>query len=227
MMDISIKRIGAYILDIVFVFLITTTLINLKFLNPRLDSYGDNYEEYTKLIEDYNNKKIEDKEYNEKKIELNYNLSKDSVISSSITIIVYLAYFGLFQYFNQGQTLGKKVFKLQVVSNKDKKLNLGNYLIRMIILNNIIFQTLLIGGVYIFNKTIYYDYSSIISFLESVMETIILVMVILRKDNRGLHDIVAQTKVISLVKEEKEITEPAQEKTKSKKAKSKKNSTTK
>ena len=197
-MDISLKRIGAYIIDVVIVFLVTSVLINTKFINPRIDNYTKHYEEYTKLMEDYDQEKITDDIFKEKITELNYDLANDSLISSGITIGIYLAYFAFFQYFNNGQTIGKKIFKLQTVSNNAKKLNIGHYLLRSLILNNIIFQILLIIGIFVFSKTFYYDYSSVVSFIESLVETIILIMVILRKDNRGLHDIIAGTKVVDL-----------------------------
>ena len=201
-MDTSIKRIGAYFLDIVLVTLVTTLLINIKFINPLLDSYNEHYSEYNEITEDYQNKKIEEDAYKKQVIDLNYQMSKELVISNSITVGALIIYFGIVQYFLDGETLGKKVFKLKVVSNKDKKLNIGNYLLRMVILKNVLFRILLIVGVYFLNKKVYYTYSSTISFIESIMETIIIVMIILRKDNRGLHDLIAGTKVISLKESE-------------------------
>ena len=50
-------------------------------------------------------------------------------------------------------------------------------------------------------KNSFYIYSSVISYIESLIETIIIFMVILRKDNRGLHDMISGTKVIEESKE--------------------------
>ena len=71
----------------------------------------------------------------------------------------------------------------------------------MVILNNIIFRILNVSGVYFLNKNSFYIYSSVISYIESLIETIIIFMVILRKDNRGLHDMISGTKVIEESKE--------------------------
>ena len=48
------------------------------------------------------------------------------------------------------------------------------------------------------NSSVYYWYSTIISFIESIIEILVFVMIIMRKDKRGLHDIIARTKVIDL-----------------------------
>lgn len=43
----------------------------------------------------------------------------------------------------------------------------------------------------------YYVLSLIVSYLQLLVMSIIILMVVLRKDNRGLHDLIAGTKVIS------------------------------
>ena len=90
--------------------------------------------------------------------------------------------------------------KIRVVANKeDKKLNVGNYILRSLILNNIIFSIILIIGVYIFKAPGYYTLSMVVSYLQLLVMSLIMLMVVLRKDFRGLHDFVAGTKVIDLV----------------------------
>ena len=54
-MDTSLKRIIAYLIDILIVSIVVTPFINLKAINPYIDDYNKYYEEYTKLIEDANN----------------------------------------------------------------------------------------------------------------------------------------------------------------------------
>ena len=110
-----------------------------------------------------------------------------------------LLYFALLQWALKGQTIGKKIMKIKVVANReDKKLNIGNYILRSLILNNIIFTIVLIVGVYLFKEDGYYNLSMIVSYLQLLVMSIIMLMIVLRKDFRGLHDIVAGTKVIDV-----------------------------
>ena len=198
-MDTSLKRIIAYLIDILIVSIVVTPFINIKAINPYIDDYNTYYEEYTELIEDANNGDIDTNsdEYKDKVIDLNYKIAEYKVVNSSISVVSLIIYFVIIQYFLKGQTIGKKILKLRIVSNKDKELNIGHYFVRSLILNNIIFSIILIGGVYLLGKTSYYNLSMVISYLQLLVMSIIILMVVLRRDNRGLHDFVAGTKVIS------------------------------
>lgn len=198
-MDTSLKRIIAYVIDILIINLIMTPIISLKAINPYVDDYNKYYEQYAELVEKGNNKEIDvnSDEYKDQIIRFNYKLGQYKQINSSLSVVSIIIYFVIVQYFLKGQTIGKKILKLKVVSNKDKELNIGHYFIRSVILNNIIFNLLLIFGVYIFNAEGYYVLSLIVSYLQLLVMSIIILMVVLRKDNRGLHDLIAGTKVIS------------------------------
>ena len=198
-MDTSLKRIIAYFIDILIVSIVVTPFINIKAINPYIDDYNKYYEEYTKLIEDANNGDIDTNsdEYKDQVIDLNYKIAEYKVINSSISVVSLIVYFVIIQYFLKGQTIGKKILKLRVVSNKDKELNIGHYFVRSLILNNIIFSIILIAGIYIFNETAYYNLSMVVSYLQLLVMSVIILMVVLRRDNRGLHDFLAGTKVIS------------------------------
>ena len=225
-MDTSLKRIIAYLIDILLVSIVVTPFINIKAINPNIDDYNKYYEEYTQLIEDANNGDIDtsSEEYKNEIIDLNYKIAEYKVINSSISVVSLIIYFVIIQYFLKGQTVGKKILKLKVVSNKDKELNIGNYFVRSLILNNIIFSIILIIGVYIFKPNSYYNLSMVVSYLQLLVMSVIILMVVLRKDNRGLHDIIAGTKVISLepviseeIVDDKEIKETIEIETKEEK----------
>ena len=210
-MDTSLKRIIAYLIDILIVSIVVTPFINIKAINPYIDDYNKYYEEYTKLIEDANNGDIDTNsdEYKDKVIDLNYKIAEYKVVNSSISVVSLIVYFVIIQYFLKGQTIGKKILKLRVVSNKDKELNIGHYFVRSLILNNIIFSIILIVGVYLFGKNGYYNLSMVVSYLQLLVMSVIILMVVLRRDNRGLHDIIAGTKVISteVINNEEEVKE--------------------
>lgn len=234
-MDLVLKRLMAYVIDILIVSICMTPILNWSVINPYIDEYTENYTEYTELLEQANAGDIdpEDAEYEEKIIDLNYQINKYKVVSSSISAGSLLLYFALLQWALKGQTIGKKIMKIKVVANReDKKLNIGNYILRSLILNNIIFTIVLIVGVYLFKEDGYYNLSMIVSYLQLLVMSIIMLMIVLRKDFRGLHDIVAGTKVIDVSPnalvdkkkdDEEKVTIEAKENTNKKETKKSKN----
>ena len=234
-MDLVLKRLMAYVIDILIVSICMTPILNWSVINPYIDEYTENYTEYTELLEQANAGDIdpEDAEYEEKIIDLNYQINKYKVVSSSISAGSLLLYFALLQWALKGQTIGKKIMKIKVVANReDKKLNIGNYILRSLILNNIIFTIVLIVGVYLFKEDGYYNLSMIVSYLQLLVMSIIMLMIVLRKDFRGFHDIVAGTKVIDVSPnalvdkkedDEEKVTIEAKENTNKKETKKSKN----
>lgn len=192
-MDTSLKRIIAFVIDIVIVSLVVS-LINLLPLDPYKDKYKDAYEKYNEVVQ----KSTEDEknDYKDEIIELNYEVYKYRTYSSMFSATALILYFGVLPLVMNGQTLGKKIMKLRVVSNNEKKLNFWKYLIRIVVLNNIWLSLINVGAVYVISGVKFYYVTYVISMLSSLIYMLNLIMVMFRKDNRGLHDIVAGTKVI-------------------------------
>lgn len=232
-MNKNLKRIVAYMIDTILISAVAFFLTNVKQINFQLDNYEKAYKSYEKVVdkyqdlqdeyedakEDYEEEEITKKEY--KKIKkgyedyeitytksvkkYNYELSKNSLIATLISLALIIAYFGIFQYSMNGQTLGKKIMKLRVVSNKDVNLNLLNYVVRCVVLNGAIFNIALMICVYLFNYKDFYTANYIVSNISSIVEIIILMMIFMNKDGRGLHDYLAGTKVIEMDNEGHEI----------------------
>lgn len=223
-MDTCLKRIVAYIIDI----LIVTVVVSAISMIPRIDPYKKDYEkaynEYLDIVSDAQNENSVD--YKDRIIELNYDIYKYRVVSNIISVISLVGYFGILQMVMNGQTVGKKVLKIKVVSNNGKKLNFGNYFLRTLILNNIFFTVINMIAVYILKGSNFYYFTYIVNMLQSTIYMILIIMMVLRKDNRGLHDLLAGTKVIDVGSEDVTIIEEKKETIKEKaEKKSKKNST--
>lgn len=223
-MDTCLKRIVAYIIDI----LIVTVVVSAISMIPRIDPYKKDYEkaynEYLDIVSDAQNENSVD--YKDRIIELNYDIYKYRVVSNIISVISLVGYFGILQMIMNGQTVGKKVLKIKVVSNNGKKLNFGNYFLRTLILNNIFFTVINMIAVYILKGSNFYYFTYIVNMLQSTIYMILIIMMVLRKDNRGLHDLLAGTKVIDVESEDVTIIEEKKETIKEKaEKKSKKNST--
>ncbi len=196
-MNNGFKRVIAWIVDFFFIMLIVNILTYNQTTNPYYEKYMKNYDELVKLQESFQNDEIDEETFLKTSEEINYNLARNSVIINSVLIVLIIVYFGVFQYFNKGETLGKKLFKLRVVSNNSKKINVEHFVLRSVILNSIIFRLLSLVGPYFLNPHSYSIYSYFVGMSETIVECIIFMMVMLRKDGRGLHDILGNTKVES------------------------------
>lgn len=192
-MDTSLKRIIAFIIDLCLVLVIADLLCRF---DPYREKYSTLNNELLEVTKELNTGSSSyDLDYYK---ELNYETYRYGAVSSGITIVTLVLYFGFLQYFMKGQTPGKKLMKLKITSNTDKKLNIGNYLLRVLILNNIWLMLINIICVFTFNSTVFYRLGSIIGLLSNTMYMINLIMVMFRTDNRGLHDILAGTKVVDV-----------------------------
>lgn len=223
-MDTCLKRIVAYIIDILIVTVVVSAISMIPRIDPYKKDYEKSYNEYLDIVSDAQNENSVD--YKDRIIELNYDIYKYRVVSNIISVISLVGYFGILQMVMNGQTVGKKVLKIKVVSNNGKKLNFGNYFLRTLILNNIFFTVINMIAVYILKGSNFYYFTYIVNMLQSTIYMILIIMMVLRKDNRGLHDLLAGTKVIDVESEDVTIIEEKKETIKEKsEKKSKKNST--
>lgn len=185
-------RLTAYIIDVIIISLITSIIFtsiptNNKELEKQLSSLQDevlsNNITYEEFVDEYQ--------------DLYYKNKKDTMTQSAITLTITIAYFVIFQYMNKGQTIGKKILHLRVVDNNtEKPLSIFKGLIRSLLIWNILSGTLGIVLIYILNKESYITSNLIISYLESIFIFITAMFTLYRKDNRGLHDIIINSKVI-------------------------------
>ena len=127
------------------------------------------------------------------------------MFNSIITLSVTLLYFGVLQYFLKGQSVGKKMFNIQIVSANDKKINILNYLLRSLIINNVLLNGINLLILQFASQEAYIKGNNVISIILSIVEAVTIFLVISREDHRGLHDLICNTKVISTKKEEPTI----------------------
>lgn len=220
MKNISLRRFVAYLIDLFLVSVITSFLSYIPFLNPSRDAYNKQYNEVLEILEHYETEEITMEEYQNQFVRLSYDLNKTNINYTVINLVVIIAYFGIFQWQNKGQTLGKKLLKLKVVSSKDnQELGVLSYLIRSIIVNNVFITILQIIVLSTFDVDHYYSLYSNLNMVGYILIYITAFLIFIRTDHRGLHDLIAGTKVISL-KEEEETPEATYEEVKEKPKKS-------
>lgn len=204
MTGLFFKRAGAYIVDIIIVALVVSLLSFIPFLNPNRVLYSEKYNELVMVREQLDKNEISMEEYTQAYKPIAYEIYRLNLNYVVIDLVCVLFYFGIMQYFTDGQTIGKKLFQLRVVSKDDKPLTIMNFIIRSVVLSNLIISIALQGVVQFVSVENYYDLYNNINLVGSIITYIILFMVLVRVDGRGLHDFVANTKVISISEDEKE-----------------------
>ena len=171
------KRLMAYLLDILFVAVVFYLVSSIRFINPYYDKYIEVFNDYTETLDKY---------------------SKQEITSEEMLVII-IGYYVLFQKFNNGQTLGKKIMKIKVVSKDNTNPSLLSYLLRSsfiyylyvgslipLVLNSILSFTI---------SSHYYLYiSALISYLFFVISMASLVMCMLKGNT--IHDYLSKTKVV-------------------------------
>jgi len=186
------ERVGAYIIDIFIVSIIASIVcIGLPV------SKNNTEEKLNELTEQLNNNEITpDKYLNEYSILL-YDDQKENIISLSVSLVLTIAYFVVFQYTNKGQTLGKKVFNLRVVDkDTQKSATIIKGLIRSLFTLSIISGTLNIAFLYLINRNKYISAYGTVAILELIFIFVTIIFILYKKDGRGLHDIMTNTVVI-------------------------------
>ena len=148
--------------------------------------------EYDKVINETNsNYMILNKKYY-------YYLSKYSLVYNIIIFVCLCLYFICFNVITDGQTLGKRLFNLKIVNINDGKVSLMSYIIRCILLYNPIYYIVMLVGPLFLKVNSFYNYALVFSNIKNYFIMLIFAFVMFRKDNRGLHDLAAKTKVIDV-----------------------------
>ena len=186
-------RLVAYIIDIIIVSIVCT---GIMFLLPKNDNYDKYIKEYEQIQTEFMENKITTKEYFNKSVDVVYDIDYSNTLSMIIEVVLIILYFIVFQFYNKGQTLGKKLMKLRVVGVENNEITLNQIAWRSVIINSIFVNILIIGSLLFLGRNYYFYASYAIQAISLIIIFTTLIMILFRKDGRGLHDVVTKTKVI-------------------------------
>lgn len=188
------KRFFAYIIDI-FIVLVIANLITMFI--PISEKTQDYYKELQTTQKKMYDKEIDVKEYTDIVLEDNYNISKGTVLISLTSIIIYILYFVVYQVYNNGQTVGKKLMKIKVKSITDESLSINAMLFRALIIYGIAANIINLILILLLKKELYLSISNTISIIQSLIVIISVFMILFSKQKRGIHDIITKTEVVN------------------------------
>ena len=188
-----LERVGAYFIDAIIISFILT-MINMGIpSDSELTARMTELE--TKIMSNEVDREVIMEEYQN----LVYDSQKSMVLSSSIGVAVYIVYFVVFQTMYNGQTFGKKLLKLKVVSLDDSSASMSQMFLRYLFIANIFSGVLNVVLLYVMSKHGYMVTYLLLEFFEFIFIITSLLFVLYRKDKRGAHDLMANTKVIKEV----------------------------
>lgn len=194
-----LPRFIAYIIDIILVFMVSTLIITVIPKNSNIEQLQ---KETKEINEKFTNKEITQKQYIERAKTLTYDYQYANVPYSIVDIVILILYFVIFQFYNKGQTFGKKLMKVRMVSSDESALTMNQLIVRALVLQSILINIALIGAV-LFMKKYYYYTDLSLTLLQSAIILVSVGMVLFRNDGRGIHDMIAKTKVIMIEGESK------------------------
>lgn len=196
----KIKRVLAYIIDMFFITMLASVIFS--FTMTASNSYSEYEQVYNESYEYILNSGSADLTHDQE-VELLYKIQKVNKPMEIIRIGLLILYFGVLAYLLKGRTLGKKIFKLQVVPINGNNLNPGLFMLRTVLLTNFIPNLISLIAIIVCSKDTWYTISNITSNISTIMIFLMLGFVLFRDDERGLHDIITGTKVVSTIQEEK------------------------
>lgn len=196
------------------------------------------------IVKDYNSNKMTDEYYSEKVDYYYYRLEKNSIVVYAVNIIAFMLYFVFFQGFTGGQTLGKKITRLKVVSTKEnEKLSYKQLFKRTLFLpintmfSSVTYCIIMLGCILVLPENLFTPVTDFLYFINYMVILGVVFTISFNKGKIGLHDMVAHTRIMEMdfkgneikkddknkrvVKEEKVIQEEVKTTDKVKKRKSK------
>ena len=187
------KRLGAYLIDYILMVMLIS-IISYPFTN--IEKTNEIQSKATEIIEQYQREEITAEQYMVEYSDTYYKLSKSTGVVTFITIIVYVLYFIVFQFYSKGQTIGKKIFKIQVISDKGD-LSMNQIMFRSLICNMILLNIINFGLMIFSSKIVYTSVSAILSIIQYLILFISLILTT-TKEGKTIHDRIAHTRVISI-----------------------------
>ena len=188
------KRISAYFIDFIIVAFIAAIFSEFAIINPYYDEYFETYEKYTEFVD--NSENVNNENFLVELENYTYDIAKYGVYFTIICCVVNFLYFIICQYYAGGKTLGKSLFKIKIVGNKNRKISFIQIIVRSFLVNSILIDILNVVFIFMLNKKACLLSLSIIEIFDYLFLFITLSMIIFRKDHRGLHDIICGTRVI-------------------------------
>ncbi|MDD4035831.1 MAG: RDD family protein [Bacilli bacterium] len=187
------KRLVAYIIDILLITFIMALIMVIIPVPREVQLYE---EELEVSMQKVLNKEIELDTYASQVYDLTYNMDSAMVGHNIISVVIYILYFIIFQFYNKGRTVGKQIMKIGIVK-EEGKLTINDLVLRGIFINGILFNMILLMLILLVDRRIYLAIHSFLYIVHTLFIITSAIFILFNKEKRGLHDIFAHTEVIN------------------------------
>ncbi len=129
--------------------------------------------------------------------EIYKQIDLNNLIINIINTVYIIGYFIILPYFNNGQTIGKKMMSINVRAKSNGKLTIQKLFVRNLIINGLFYLLTVIICSLTVPAQYYFITVTILGIIQIGLILASMFMVVYRKDKKGLHDILAGTWVAS------------------------------
>lgn len=186
------KRFIAFAIDILIVSLFVS-IISSGYNSSKIDNLN---KELNDVMSSYVNEEISNSEYVDSVSSIGYDMSKANMVSNTLYVVICVGYFVLFQYLNNGASIGKKIMGIRIVSKDNSSANIFKLFIHSGVIYEIIPIVFCLILLYITKGFNYLILSGLINFSCFLFMIISLFMIKNRKDKLALNDIMSGCIVI-------------------------------
>lgn len=187
-----LKRFLAYLIDIIIVGIVMG-IISAIFTTKNATVLSN---QFLELNEQVINTKLDFSIYYGRVADITLSLDRENFMINIINCVIIILYFVVLPLYKNGQTLGKKIFKIKIVREDKEDLTANELIIRNIVVNGLLNTFLAFCLVFLLSGFEYFTITSILGFIQFVLVVVSACMIIFRKDKKGLHDIITKTKVV-------------------------------
>ncbi len=188
------QRLFAFLIDVLIVYVIAS-FISMPFIDSKESTKLSN--EAIEIRDKYMNGELSVNSYVSQFSSISYKIAWNTGVYSLITIVIEILYYIVYQLYNGGQTIGKKIMKTKIVSDignlEMNQMIFRSFLANFILLNIISFVFMLFTS-----KSTYFYAISFFEVIQYIIVFISIFLVMYTNDGRSLHDRFTKTRVISI-----------------------------
>ncbi len=187
------KRILAYLIDMMLVAIIIY-IIGIFMMNSNTTKLN---EELNTLNNEVIDRKISEETYINRLVIIEQDMDKENLNTNIIELMLVFGYFVVVPFCFNGQTIGKKVFKIKIKA-KNGDLTINSLLIRTLMIDGLSSLLVCISTIYLVDSMPYFIIKTGIRLIELVILVVSVVKIKNTEEKQGLHDRIAKTEVVEV-----------------------------